>query len=117
MAQKLISEVIGDGRVREWWKEDGKTTVTTSVDIEPLVEANKRAFNDAPEKFGNQTFHEVARIDGATIERLAKANNMTFADLMSPTNPEAAAVWSRFLNDRDTRAFRTRPGRVVMKAR
>lgn len=116
MAELLYTDDFGDS-TEQWWKEDGALTITTVGDVQPLIEDNQRRFNDAPERFGDGTFHEVARIDGQTIERLAKAHNMTFAQLMDSRNPEAAAVWSDFLNDRDTRAFRTRPGHVVMKAR
>ncbi len=116
MAKLIATEDLGS-RTQQWWKEDGKVTVTTTADVQLLADANQRAYNDAPERFGDGTFHEVARVDGATLERLAKANNLTFAQLMDSNNVEGAAALTRFLNDRDTRAFRTRPGRVVMKAR
>lgn len=116
MAELLYSEDLL-GRDRKFWREDGNIHVTTQADVQPLVDANRRAYNDAPEKFGSGTFHEVARIDANTIENLARQNGLKFGELINVSSPEAAAVWSRFLNDRDTRAFRTRPGRVVMKAK
>jgi hypothetical protein len=118
MAEHLKSECLGGGRVRSFHREDDKVVVSTSTDVESLVEANKRQYNDAPERFGDGTFHRVADIPHDEIENLWRRSGLSFQEFMNPsTSPEAAGVWSRFLNDRDKRAFRTRPGNVVVKAR
>lgn len=116
MAELLYTEKLL-GRDRKFWREDGNIHVTTSSDVSKLVDDNKRRYADAPEKYGSGAFHEVARVDANTIENLARQNGLTFGELLNVSSPEAAAAWSRFLNDRDTRAFRTRPGKVVMKAK
>lgn len=115
MADLLKTETLADGRKRSFHKEGKNVIVSTKADVQPLVDRNKRSFADAPERFGNGAFHKVADIDANTVENLARSNGIPFGELIRCDTDRAAAAWTRFLNDRDTRAFRTRPGRVVMK--
>ena len=118
MAELLKSEHIGGGRVRSMHREDGQIVISTRTDAEPLVEANKRSYADAPERFGSGAMHRIADIPADEVENLWRRSGLSFQEFMSPgRSPEAAAVWSRFLNDREKRAFRTRPGYVEIKAK
>ena len=115
MADLLKAERLADGRERRFHRDGKDIVVSTKTDVQPLVDANKRSFNDAPERFGSGAFHKVAEIDANTIENLARSSGCSFGELIRCDTDKAAAAWTRFLNDRDNRAFRTRPGRVVMK--
>ena len=71
-------------------------------DVEPILEANKRAFNDADTSWKREMNH-VARIPKVIIDEYMKRGINLLAD---------EAALKRFLNDPDNRLFRTKPGRV-----
>ncbi len=76
--------------------------IQTVQDVEPILEANKRAF-DPDNKGWGQTFNHVARIPLVVIEQQRKLGN----DLMGDE-----AALRRFLNDKDNAFMRTKPGRI-----
>lgn len=117
--RSLIETVnIGLGRLERWWLhwgDDGrkKLTVETEQDAEPIVRANRRAFNDAPARFRPGGFmHRVARIPATVVEDYARKRGIPFGEFMAGKTDRAKAAWAVMLNDRDFRAFRTRPGRI-----
>lgn len=120
---RLIGTEVNGGRLDRYWLhvgDDGndRITITTTEDVEPLVEANRREFNDAPGRFERKpAFRRVARIPGVAIMELARVNKISFRELMLGKSDRAKQLWNRFLNDRNLTAFRTSPGRVVMGKR
>lgn len=117
MADLLNTEKLGGGRERKLYREDDKLVVTTKTDASKLVEQNKRAYNAAPERFGSGTFHKVADFTADVLEKTARENGIPWIEFINVSSDRAAAAWTRLLNDRDQRAFRTRPGYVEMKAK
>lgn len=117
MAELLKSEKLHDGRVRRFYREDEKLVVTSVVDAEPLLEAAKRQFNDAPERYTSEVMNKVAEFPGVVLEAAARAAGLTWREFMDRRSDRAVKAWNRLLNDPEMRAFRTRPGRVVMKQR
>lgn len=112
--RKLDEEFVG-GRKRTWYKDGGNFVLHTEQDVAPVVEMNKRAFNDAPEKFGKAPFHRVASIPVEVVERTAREQGIPFAEFTQCKSDRAAKAWRLLLNDRDLRYFRTRPGYVDVK--
>lgn len=114
---KLLGvERIGGRIVRDWLHTDGagKDVITTETvqDVEPILERNKRKYNDAPQRFGSGAFHEVADIPATVIEKEIREQNISLRELVQCKTDKAQAIWRKLLNDRDLRGFRTRPGRV-----
>lgn len=80
-------------------------SIQTQQDVEPHLELNQFAYNNAPLRFGELT--HVAHIPSVIVMELAKQG------IMSPGGAILDEPrFRKFLNDRDTRAFRTRPGVV-----
>jgi hypothetical protein len=77
--------------------------IETVQDIEPIIEANKKKYNES-QSFKSETFNQVASIPLVMIE---KWKNEKGIDLL---NDERAL--RQFLNDPENRFFRTRPGKV-----
>lgn len=79
-------------------------------DIEPIVEANKRKFNEAN---GHEStrwkgdLHHVASVPEVVIEKWCKLHGFTFAEFIN--DPK---ISKRFLNDSSNKNFRTKPGRI-----
>lgn len=81
---------------------DGDEFVVESrQDVEPVIERNKRAFRNADRSYRDRDFHHVASIPTVVWFRLKKEG---IAD-----DPKRLKAW---LNDRDNRLFRTKPGVV-----
>ena len=119
---KLISSGLIDGRVQNYWLHPGddgndNITVETVQDVEPILERNKRAYNDAPTRFGPGDFHKVADIPVTVIEDIARVRKIPFPELMQGRTDRAQAIWDDLVNGRDFRLFRTRPGVVDMRKR
>lgn len=87
--------------------EDDKLIIKRVQDVEPILEANKRAFNEHSTKgnlFGG-TFHHVAEIPVIVIEQWKKEG----IDFYNKEHwPKVMAK----LNDPDYRYLRTMPGRI-----
>lgn len=76
------------------------------VDVEPIIEVAKALSNDAPSDWKGD-WHRVASIPLALLPELAKKGIMTAGGRILDK-----AKMKQWLNDRDSRVFRTRPGVV-----
>lgn len=83
-----------------------KVVINRVQDVEPILDANKRAFNDATRLPQKSEFRHMARIPNVVVERLMKDG--TWFD---------PARLERWMNDPDNKYFRTAPGRVKLKRR
>lgn len=117
MADLLKAENIGGGRTRKLFRDGDNLVVTTKTDASALVARNRRAYNDAPERFGDGLMHKVADFNADVLEATARKAGIPWAEFINVSSDRAAAAWAVLLNDRDTRAFRTRPGYVAVKAK
>lgn len=111
---KKMGEEFFAGRKREWFKDGKDFVLHTEQDVEPIVKSNKRAFNDAPERFGDGPVR-VASIPTEVVERTARQKGIPFAEFTQCKSDRAAKAWRELLNDPDMRFFRTRPGQVDVK--
>lgn len=84
------------------------TGLQRTMDVEPLLDANKRAFNLGLQNRQSE-FRKVASFDPLTIDIFCKRWGVNPADLFKRRNQELV---KRLLNDPDLRYFRTLPGRV-----
>lgn len=91
--------VTGISHVFYYDNETDEATITAEQEVEDVVEANKRLYNDAPERWGD--WNRVAQIP-MTI----------FWDLKKKGILDDQAALKRWLNDPDNRFFRTRPGTI-----
>lgn len=117
MAKLLGTEIDGNRHYR-YWGHTGtdnreKITLETVEDIEPVIEANKEAYNNAPTH--NDGLKKVASIPGTIIMELCRINKISFRELMLGKTDRAQHVMNSFLNDPAFRAFRTAPGRVDVR--
>ncbi len=81
--------------------EDGTILWNTDVDVEPLIEANKEAFNDSEGKRWG---------DGKVI---ASIDLETYFNKIVPAKQAGDDAYiKRFLNDSDNRAYRTFKGHI-----
>ena len=117
MKQLLDVERIGN-RTHYWWKhwDDGekKITLQTYEDVQSTLDANKRAYNDAPKRFENPV-NKIASIPFNVVEHFCKINKISFSEMQEAKSDRAQKMWNRLLNDPDLRNFRTRPGYVDFK--
>lgn len=86
--------------------DNGDLIVERIQDVEPILEANKRAFNGARDGWGGD-FHHVASIPNVVIEKWCNEKGFTFADFMRDKR-----LVKRFLNDSENKFLRTRPGKI-----
>jgi len=76
-----------------------EATITAEQDVNEVIEANKAAYNDAPDRYGE--FTRVAQIPMVIYWELKKKGIL-----------DDQVALKRWLNDPDNRFFRTRPGQV-----
>lgn len=112
MSRLLKKEDMGGGRTRSFFREGKDIIVQTSTDAQKLVDQNRRSYADAPKTFGKGDFHKVAEFTADVLEATAKAHGIPWGEFINNTSDRSGAAWAKLLNDRDTRAFRTRPGYV-----
>jgi hypothetical protein len=125
--KKLLGVERNNGRVERTWSHydaDGKASITveTVQDVAPILDANKRQYNDAPSKWGD--FAKVASIPTVVIENTAKgcaalwgiSVREAYSEIVASKTDRARQVWRELLNSREFRYFRTRPGYVPVKA-
>lgn len=86
-------------------KEDKIHTVKTQ-DVSSVIEANKRAYNDAG-GYESEVFNHKASIPMICIEEWCQQQGIKVQEFFNNS-----AVLKRFLNDPDNRYFLTRPGKV-----
>lgn len=73
--------------------------IQTQQDTTPIVDANKAAYNDAPERWGDMT-------------RIASIPTTIYFDLKRKGIVDDPAAFKRWLSDPDNRFFRTRGGNL-----
>jgi hypothetical protein len=88
----------------KWDEPEERLVIQRVQDVEPILEANKRAFDVDDKRFKSEAMNHVARIPMVVIEKV-KAE--TGVDLL---NDEKAL--RAFLNDPDNRFLRTKPGKI-----
>lgn len=85
--------------------DDDSFMIETVQDVEPLIEMNKVLSNGAPLRWGEMS--HVASIPPVMVAELTKQGIMRGAAVIVDE-----VRFRKWLNDRDSRAFRTRPGKV-----
>ena len=92
--------------ITQWFHYDdatGDIGLETQQDVALVIEGTKEAFNQADErKPWKGDVHKVASIPMVIYHELAKISN----------NFKDQSVIRKWLNDKDNRVFRTRPGRL-----
>ena len=74
-------------------------TITAEQDVQDVIEANKKAYNDAPDRHGEWT-------------RVAQIPMVVYLDLKKRGVIDDPVAMKKWLNDPDNKYFRTRPGTV-----
>lgn len=82
---------------------DDRLFIAQSEDIQPVLDANKRAFEVDDKRF-NKPINHVARIPMIVID---KVRNEIGVDLLKDDK-----ALKEFLNDPENKYFRTKPGRI-----
>ena len=96
--KRLFSQDPVTGITKYWHVNDkGEYVVETQQDVSAIAEANKRQYNDTPDRY--RDVNKVASIPLSVYYELKRKG---IAD-----DPKALRKW---LNDRDNRVFRTRAG-------
>jgi hypothetical protein len=90
---------------------------TVQTSDRQIVEEAKRAYNDAPERFGEGFRHHVAEIPMIVVVDLARKRNIPWREVLMQNTDRSKALWNDLLNGREFRAFRTRPGHVNVTPR
>lgn len=85
---------------------EDKLHIERVQDVEPILEANKRAYNDAG-AFKSETFNKKAEIPLTILLSWCQAKGITYQEFMTDNS-----ILRRFLNDPDNRFCLTRPGKV-----
>jgi hypothetical protein len=83
---------------------EDKLYIERVQDVQPILEANKRAFDVDDRRFKNEAFNHVARIPMIVIEKVKRESGI---DLLKDEK-----ALKKFLNDPDNKLFRTKPGRI-----
>lgn len=106
----LGTENIG-GRVEKTFLGDGKFVIETTQDAEPILDANKLAYNNARTDWKGD-MHHVASIPQTVIEETCRVKQIPHKEMMQAKTDRAQRAWKELLNAREFRYFRTKPGRV-----
>lgn len=91
--------VLGIKRTFHWDDTTDEFLIQTEQETTDIVEANKAAYNDAPDRWGEWT-------------RVASIPVSLYFDLKKKGIADNEEAMKRWLNDGDNRFFRTRPGNV-----
>lgn len=84
----------------------GAVHVETIQDVQPILEANKRAYNDARE-FKSEIFNKKASIPLVVLEKWLQDKGISYREFMNdPT------MVKRFVNDPDNKFCLCRPGKM-----
>ena len=97
--KRLFSHDEATGITKFWHVlGNGEYVVETVQRAEAIVDANKRAFNDAGERWGEK------------LNRVASIPLSVYYDLKRKGIADDPARMKNWMNDPDNRAFRTRGG-------
>jgi len=92
--------------ITQWSHYDeasGSMGLESEQDVTAIIESSKEVFNQTDERAAwKGDMHRVASIPMVIYHKLAKVSN----------NFKDQAAIRKFLNDKDNRVFRTRPGRL-----
>jgi hypothetical protein len=103
MAGRLISD---DGSTRQYFHDLGDRHVIQKVsDPTAIIEANKRAYNDAGGRMGE--FVMVGRVDPVVMERWCREDGINYLA------PENIKPLLKKLDQRENRCFKTHPGKFA----
>lgn len=91
--------VTGISHVFNYDEVTDEATITAEQDVSAVIEQNKRAYNDAPDRHGEWS-------------RVAQIPMVVYMDLKKQGILDDQAAMKKWLNDPDNRFFRTRPGTV-----
>lgn len=91
--------VLGLKRTFHGSEDGNEFVIQTEQETDEIIEANKAAYNEAPERWGEWT-------------RVASIPLSIYFDLKKKGVADDDAAMKRWLEDPDNRFFRTRPGRV-----
>ena len=85
----------------------GETAIQTITNVEKILEANKRAFNDSDGRHRSEAFNRYASIVPEAADEWCKPRGISYREFMS--NPEIIML---FLRDPDNAAWRTHTGKL-----
>ena len=83
-----------------------KLHITRTQDVQPILEANKRAFNDA-RGFKSEVFNKKASIPLVILEKWLADKGITYQEFTIDDK-----ILKRFLNDPDNKFCLTRKGKM-----
>lgn len=87
-------------------ESEDKLHIERVQDVQPILEANKRAYNDAG-SFKSEIFNKKAEIPLVILLQWCQARGITYHEFMADEN-----LLKTFLNDPDNKFCLTRPGKV-----
>lgn len=85
---------------------EDKLHIERVQDVQPILDQNKRAFNDAG-SFKSEVFNKKASIPVVVLLQWLQKKGITYQEFMGNDK-----VLKRFLNDPDNKFCLTRPGKV-----
>jgi len=96
--KRIFSHDPQNGITKYWHvKENGEYVIETVQDVTAIADANKRQYNDTPNKY-----RDVNKVASIPLPIYYELKRKGIVD-----DPKALARW---LNDADNRVFRTRAG-------
>ena len=99
MNRRIIDHDPESGISHVFYSNGDEYRVVAEQDVSSLIEANKKALIEAPDRFGEWT--RVASIPLVELNRLRREGKLNDQPYLK-----------RWLNDSDHRYFRTHPGRI-----
>jgi hypothetical protein len=87
--------------ITQYWhvKDNGEYVIETQQDVSAIAEANKRQYNDTPDRHGD-------------VNKVASIPLNVYYDLKRRGIADDPVAFKKWLNDRDNQVFRTRAGRL-----
>ncbi len=85
--------------ITQYWhvKENGEYVIETQQDVTAIAEANKRQYNDTPDRYRD-------------VNKVASIPLNVYYDLKRRGIADDPKKFKQWLNDRDNQVFRTRAG-------
>lgn len=106
----ILRSVDADG-TKYYFEEDGTLTVKNSQDVNPILEKNKRMYNDGNGYSKSKDLKRVASIPTLILTLWAKEYNGSNNWFGLP-NDERKKILKRKLNSNEFRYFRTASGNL-----